>query len=166
LGSPPTEPRADIPPGPSCNGQLAVAKVSAFFDALNRADLAAVDRLFAADGNWEDFEVIPSIAGVIANGYTLNGPGDIATAHGQLAVVMSRLKGLHFKFYPAAFDHGGPSYTSTYGTELGVGPILWVATGPALEQHGKRVIFGGGKAGLLCTGGWFVKVGLGALKLA
>lgn len=166
LGTPPVEPTADVAHGQACDAQLGVARISALFAALNRGQANVVGSLFAPDGKLDAFEITPSITGLIAGTTTLaGGDGDVAQRHAQVPGVVATLSGLDFKIYPPALIHDIGPYPTANGTALGIGPIFWVATGSALQRRGYKVLFGGGKAGLVCGSRLFEKVTLGVLKL-
>ncbi|HVH70121.1 MAG TPA: hypothetical protein VNB49_03295, partial [Candidatus Dormibacteraeota bacterium] len=82
------EPKADISPGPGCTAQTGIAKVNAFFAAINRGDVDLAASMF----------LDPTAAPVIQPELEIT--EFEATAHNpeEIRVVLRKLIGMHFVF--------------------------------------------------------------------
>jgi len=169
-GSLTIEPQAGLDSGHGCDLQLGVARVNALFYAINQQEAVAVAQLFPDSGQWE-FEIAPSINRSLQAGHLLaDDQSDRATAPDQIPAVVSSLSGLHFVFTaPLSGREGLVEHLSPQGTvrinEVDLGPVMWKATGTALQAHAKQWMTGGGKIGLSCDTGRFMKVTLGAISV-
>jgi hypothetical protein len=124
-----------------------------------------VQALFPAGAEWH-LEIAPSIARSLSAGHPLaDADADRATSQAAIPSVVYSLAGLHLVFTApqgnaGPVEHVSPSGSATVN-EVDLGPVPWVAVGPALEVRGKRRISGGGKVALSCDSGLLSKVTLG-----
>lgn len=159
------EPRPDLKHPGGCNVAFGVARLGQLFYALNQQDIAAVQALFPASGKWE-LEIAPSITRSLSAGHPLaDADADRATSQGAIPSVVYSLAGVHLVFtapevHAGPVQHASPSSSATVN-EVDLGPVPWVAVGPALEVRGKSRISGGGKVALSCDSGLFIKVTIG-----
>lgn len=161
-----TEPQGDLRGG-TCDEAFGVAMVNRLFVALNEGDARTVQSLFpAAPGSWS-IELVPDLLAAAETSIdsTRTGISRASTPSEILSFVL-RLAGIHFTFRSVL---SGGSYIDTNpGTVgrpmVGIGPVLWRATGKALEDRGRSAVDGGGKVGLNCETGRFEKVLLSPLS--
>lgn len=152
------EPRSGLDPGTLCNAQFAQAKVHALSAALNRKDAAAIEKMFPTTGRWAfGFSIgLPEIDRELRHGNLLG--SDTGVRNGtELHRLLSRLSGIHFVFTRPLVGAADPEQ----GT-ASVGPVFWRASGAPFRAIGKDFVNGGGKIGVDCTTGLFVRVLLNA----
>lgn len=153
-----------IEPGPDVASRL--------FDALNKNDLLAVQEMFPAAGGW-DFELAPPFDLAITR--TPEPKSVRVTSYQDLPnrvdmrSLLTQFAGLHLTFTAPPEGRGGEiDHVSPQGSvwvrEADVG-VMWQATGPKLEQRGKRLMSGGGKIAIYCENGLFARVVLGAVRV-
>lgn len=140
--------------------------------AVNKNDLLGVQEMFPAAGGW-DFELAPPFDLAIIK--TPETKSVRVTSYQDLPnrvdmrTLLAQFAGLHLTFTAPPEGRGGEiDHVSPRGTvwvrEAGVG-VMWQATGPKLEQRGKRFMSGGGKITIYCENGLFSKVGLGTSRV-
>ena len=160
-----TEPQGNLRGG-KCDEAFGVAMVNRLFVALNEGDARTVQSLFpASPGSWS-IELVPDLLAAaktsIDSARTVTSR---ASTPDEIPSFVSRLAGMHFTFRSVL--SGGSYIDANPGTVgrrmVGMGPVLWRATGKALEDRGRIAVDGGGKVGLNCETGRFEKVLLSPL---
>jgi hypothetical protein len=131
--------------------------------ALNNQDVAAVQAMFPTSGDME-FTLSPDILTVAESGSSVHQDEPVAQAlkNEDVGTVVARLSGMHLVFKEIS-PSGSYTAPETGKLMVGVSPVLWRATGPALEEKGTPAAEGGGKTAIDCETGLFVKVLLSPL---
>ena len=152
------EPRSDLDPGTLCNAQFAEAKVHALFAALNSGDAAAIEKMFPTTGSWLfGFSLgVPEIDRELRHVSPFE--SDTGPRNGtEMRLLLSKLSGVHFVFTSPLVGAADPEEGLA-----SVGPVHWRASGALFRAIGKDFVNGGGKIGVDCTTGLFVRVLLDA----
>jgi len=146
-GSTAIEPKANLEAGAGCTTQLGIAKVNAFFAALNQGDSNSAVAMFPDDG--DGFVIQPELE---ATEFQLT-----AATLAEVRAGVHQLAGLHFVFtepLPAKagrFDYYLAGQKASV-LSVAVGPVIWKASG------GGRSYSGGGKITFNCESGKFLRV--------
>jgi hypothetical protein len=135
------------------------ALVKAFFEVLNRGDSDALKGMFPSHGSLE-FSFVPDILVAAETSVSEAGAAHQSSQTFELADidgVMSRISGLRFALTTPVQGGTYIDLTGTGKLMYGFGPVLWMATGPALESRGRTTVAGGGKIAIDCESGLFRK---------
>ncbi len=158
----------------STGGGITVEPGSGFgsqlLDAVNKNDVAAVQKMFPAAGGW-DFELAPPIDALLKRGRA-GTTTDIRYAsysdlpnRVQLPELLRQFQGIHLTFSTPLQAKGGLiEHQAPQGTvrvlEAGAGPVLWQATGPRLREHGKSRMEGAERSRFIAKMGFSPRLGL------
>ena len=157
---PPSRTSAHLPAG--CTAAFGVAQVARLLNILGGGDSSAIAELIVPPAAGRDgLEMTPTLQDFLVHG-NANSSSDIMV-HDQsdLDRLVHDAAGLRFELRgtpPARAGEGlqiGPGAWT--GPAVGVGPVTWRASGPAVSAHQHQFIVGGGKTLVECPSGLFAR---------
>lgn len=160
-----SSPRSSLPPGfpAGCTATFAVTQMNRLLAALGSGSPDAVAALIVPPAPHQDgLELTPTMTDFLARGLQPLTTSDLQVHdRADLERLASDTKGLHFELdaplsaNPGVDLQNGPgAYT---GPGVGIGPVLWRASGGRVTMAGHRFVKGRGKALVECPSGLFLR---------